>query len=94
MEIRWDGPRPVVAVSGELDFTGQELLGALLDHVRGTRPGPVAVDLGQVSFADTDGLSPVLARDVVVVAASPAVVRLLRHLGAPPTRFPLRPAAG
>ncbi|MGY1752632.1 STAS domain-containing protein [Blastococcus sp. SYSU D01042] len=95
MEIRHEGRRPVVAVSGELDLAGRDLLEALVAHVRDAHPGPVAVDLGQVSFADTHGLEPALRRDVVVVAASTPVVRLLRHLEVPlgPTRQPC-PVAG
>ena len=80
MEIRRGGPRPVVVVSGELDLSGKELLEALLGHVRASSPGSVAVDLAQVPFADTHGLEPVLEPDVAVVAASPAVTRVLRHL--------------
>ena len=83
MEIRRDGPRPVVAVSGELDLAGKDLLEAVLAHVRSTRPGVVAVDLSRVSFVDSHGVSPVLEWDVVLVAASPAVRRLLRLLGLP-----------
>jgi anti-anti-sigma factor len=86
MEIWRDGPRPVVEVSGELDLSGKELLEAVLAHVRSTHPGVVAVDLGGVSFIDTHGLSPVLERDVDLVAASPAVRRMLRLLGLPVPR--------
>ena len=81
MEIRRGGMRPVVTVSGELDLMARELLEALLVHVRSTHPGTIALDLGRVTFADTHGLSPALGRDVVLVAASPAVTRLLRLLG-------------
>lgn len=83
-EIRRDRGRPVVAVTGELDGGGRALFAALLAHVRTTCAGPVAVDLAGVSFADAHGLSPALRRDVVLVAVSPAVARLLRHLGIPP----------
>ena len=83
LEIRRDGPRPVVVVSGDLDLVGQELFEALLTHVRSSRPGTVAVDLIGVSFVDSHGLSPALAPDVVVVAASPSVCRLLRLMGLP-----------
>jgi anti-anti-sigma regulatory factor len=81
MEIRRGGARPVVTVSGELDLAGRELLEALLAHVRTTDPGPVALDLARVTFADTHGLSPALAPDVDLVAASPTVARVLRLLG-------------
>ena len=80
VEIRRSGARPVVVVAGELDLSGRDLLEALLGHVRAGSRQPVAVDLAQVPFADTHGLEPVLEPDVVVVAASPAVTRLLRHL--------------
>jgi anti-anti-sigma regulatory factor len=95
MEIRWGEPRPVVAASGELTLFGAELLEALLAHVRATDPGPVAVDLGHVTFVDTHGLSPALAPDVVLVAASPAVARVLRLLGLPvPPPAPVRNGTG
>jgi len=81
MDIRWDRTTPVVKVAGELDVGGRDLLEAVLSHVRSPRRGPVAVDPADVSFVDTHGLSPVLERDVVLVAASPAVSRVLRLLG-------------
>lgn len=83
VDIRWDAPGPVLAVAGALDTLGRDLLEAVLLHVRRSRPGPIAVDLAGVSFVDTQGFSPVLAPDVVLVAASPAVRRLLRLLGLP-----------
>lgn len=83
LDIRRSGSRPLVVVSGELDLAGRDLLEAVLAHVRSTSGGPVAVDLDQVPFADTHGLEPVLEPGVVVVAASPAVTRLLRHLDVP-----------
>ncbi|MGY1885540.1 STAS domain-containing protein [Blastococcus sp. SYSU DS0753] len=83
LDIRWGGRRPLVEVSGELDLAGADLFAALLAHVRATDPGPIAVDLGRVSFIDSHGLSPALARDVVLVAASPVVARVLRLLGLP-----------
>ena len=100
MEIRRGGVRPVVTVCGELDLAGRELLEALLAHVRLTHPGKVSLDLGRVTSIDTHGLAPVLGRDVVLVAASPPVVRLLRLLGlraprpAPLHRDSARPGGG
>jgi anti-anti-sigma factor len=81
MEVRREGPRPVVAVAGELDMVGGQLLDAVISHVRTTDPGPVAVDLADVTFVDSHGLAPALERDVVLVAASPKVSRLMRLLG-------------
>ncbi|UOY02967.1 STAS domain-containing protein [Blastococcus sp. PRF04-17] len=83
MEIRRSGERPVVAVSGELDLAGRDLLEAVLEHVRSTDPGLVLLDLRDVSFVDTHGLAPVLERDVVVVSASRAVTQVFRLLGLP-----------
>ena len=95
LHVRRDRARPVVVVSGELDLVGQELLEAVLAHVRATESGKVEVDLGRVTFANTHGLSPALGRDVVLVAASPAVTRLLRLLGLPvPRSRPQRRAPG
>jgi anti-anti-sigma factor len=95
LQIRRDGGRPLVVVSGELDLAGKELLEAVLAHVRSTEAGSIEVDLGQVTFADTHGLSAALGRDVVLVDASPAVARLLRLLGLPlPRSQPQRRTLG
>ena len=83
VEVLRGGARPVVVVSGELDLVGMELLEAVLTHVRATSPGSVGVDLSGVSFVDTHGLSPALASDVVLVAASPPVTRVLGLMGFP-----------
>ncbi|MCZ2857113.1 STAS domain-containing protein [Blastococcus sp. VKM Ac-2987] len=88
LEVRREGRRPVIAVSGELDLLGMELLEAMLTHVRSTAEEVVAVDLSGVSFVNSHGLSPVLERDVVLVAASPAVSRLLRLMGRPLPAMP------
>ena len=81
--------RPVVVVHGELDATGEPLLAAVLEHVAATDGAPVLADLSDVSDADTHGLLPALRRDVVIVAASPQVRRLLAALVAPrPRRIP------
>jgi anti-anti-sigma regulatory factor len=95
VQIRRDGARPLVAVSGDLDLTGQELLEAVLAHVRASGARLIEVDLAGVTFADTHGLAPALGRDVVLVSASPPVTRLLRLLGVPvPRSRPLRRALG
>lgn len=88
LEVRRDGNRPVIAVSGELDLSGMDLFEAMLAHVRSTAEEVVAVDLSGVSFVNSHGLSPVLARDVVLVAASPPVSRLLRLMGQPVPAMP------
>ena len=81
--------RPVVVVSGALDASGAPLLEAVMQHVTDQGPpGPVLVDLGAVSFADTHGLAPVLDRSTEVRAASMAVRRVLRLLGIPAPRPP------
>jgi len=96
LEIRRNGRVPLVVVAGELDLAGRDLLGALIGHVRADHGASVEVDLGQVPFADTHGLEPLLEPGVVVVAASPAVRRLLRYLDVPltPRPGPARPVAG
>ncbi|MGY1835485.1 STAS domain-containing protein [Blastococcus sp. SYSU DS0510] len=86
LEVRRDGRQPVVAVSGELDLVGRELLEAVLAHVRSTHDGVLALDLSGVTFANSHGLSPALDGDVVLVAASPPVRRLLRLMGHPTDR--------
>ncbi|MCF6745481.1 STAS domain-containing protein [Blastococcus sp. KM273128] len=83
LEVRRAGERPVIVVSGELDMVGRELLEAVLAHVRSTHAGAVAVDLSGVSYANSHGLAPALDGDVVLVAASPWVSRLLRLMGHP-----------
>ena len=94
IDVRRCGAAPVVEVHGDLDVAGAPLLRAITEHVAvdGT---PVAVDLSGVSFADSHGLAPVLTRDVVLVAVSAPVRRLLRLLGAPEARgLPPRPRFG
>jgi anti-anti-sigma regulatory factor len=83
LEVRREGGQPVLAVSGELDTVGRELLDAMLAHVRSTHDGVVGVDLSGVSFADSHGVRAALDDDVRLVAASPAVLRLLRLMGHP-----------
>jgi anti-anti-sigma regulatory factor len=94
LRIRRDGRRPLVLVSGELGHAGKELLEAVLAHVRSTETGSIEVDLEEVTSADTHGLAPALRRDVVLVAVSPAVARLLRLMGVPLPRPRPRPQHG
>lgn len=89
-------PRPLVSVAGELDIASVALLNAMLDHARRVhRPGPgaahedtpVDVDLTAVTFADSQGLAPVLDSCTRIVGASTAVRRvlvLLRDVPLPP----------
>ena len=86
VEIRRGGVLPLVVVSGELDSVGAPLLTAVLDYLRSTWGGPVAVDLSEVPCADTHGLHSVLGAGSVVVGASPSVRRLLAVLGVPVSR--------
>ncbi|NEK84520.1 STAS domain-containing protein [Blastococcus saxobsidens] len=83
LDVEWDGPRPVVVVSGELDLVGGDLLAAVLDHVRSSRAELVAVDLSGVTFVDTHGLAPAMQPDVVLVDPSRVVCRLLSLMGLP-----------
>lgn len=90
VEVRQDLPRPLVTVTGELDLASAGLLQALLDHVRrrtrragaGPHRVDVDVDLVRVTFADSHGLAPVLDGRTRIVAASPAVRRVLELLEA------------
>ncbi|RBY88893.1 hypothetical protein DQ244_13915 [Blastococcus sp. TBT05-19] len=83
-----------MVVSGELDVVGGELFVAVLDHVRSSGPGTVAVDLSGVSFVDTHGLTPALQPDVVLVDASRVVDRLLTLMGQPAVGAGRRPGGG
>jgi hypothetical protein len=86
VEVRWSARPPVLVGPGDLDQDGAALLDAVVEHVMAGTGQPVPVDLGAVDFADTHGLEPLLRRDVVLLAASPPVRRLLRLVGAPPVR--------
>ncbi|MGY1711599.1 STAS domain-containing protein [Geodermatophilus sp. SYSU D00758] len=85
-EIRTGPAGPVVVVRGDLDATGERLVTAVLEYLAAVGGGPVAVDLRAVPFADSHGLAPLLRPGVVLVAASPAVRRLLALMGARPCR--------
>jgi hypothetical protein len=83
-----DAPRPVVSVAGPLERPGGDLLAAVLEYVRRTNRGPVALDLRGVSRVDRHGLAPVVESGAVVAGASPRVHRALTGL----TRGPCRAA--
>lgn len=89
VSIQRGDDRDTVHVRGELDTVTVPLLEAVLEHLAGTGSPSVTLDLGQVSFADSHGLEPLLAAGVagraVLVRASPAVARLLPLLAARPT---------
>ena len=75
-----DAPEPVVSVAGTLERPGGALLAAVLEYVRQTHGGPIAVDLSRVSRIDGHGLAPVIESGVVVDGASPRVHRALTGL--------------
>nr|BFE77449.1 hypothetical protein GCM10020093_000500 [Planobispora longispora] len=49
--------RALVTVAGELDITTRPELCARVEHLLGTRPGTLVLDLGAVTFIDARGLS-------------------------------------
>jgi hypothetical protein len=78
--------RPVVCVAGPLEQPGGALLAAVLEYVRRTHRGPVALDLRGVSRVDRHGLAPVVESGAVVAGASPQVHRALSGLTEEPCR--------
>lgn len=86
-------PNPTrIALDGELDLACAARLDRMFRRLERT-PGPVDVDLGAVTFADTHGLAPILnsaqrRRDrgvplLHLVDVSPPVAWLLDLLGSP-----------
>jgi hypothetical protein len=80
IRLEIDAPQPVVLVAGALQRPGGALLTAVLEYVRQQHGGRVAVDLGQVSQVDSQGLTAVIASGVDVTSAPPRVRRALKSL--------------
>lgn len=57
VDVRRDGPAAVVSVSGELDLASGPELEAELDRLAGPETQLVVVDLRQLDFMDSTGLS-------------------------------------
>ncbi|GIH74005.1 hypothetical protein Plo01_04340 [Planobispora longispora] len=75
--------RALVTVAGELDITTRPELCARVEHLLGTRPGTLVLDLGAVTFIDARGLSAlvVLRRHAIEMGT-----RLLLSRVSPPVR--------
>jgi len=80
----------VVHVSGEIDLAARSLFQECLDEVIVASDGDVVVDLAEVSFIDSTGLSVLLqarerlgtaGRKLRIARQSPSVTRLLELAG-------------
>jgi len=87
---RPDGDRVIVAVSGELDIASVGSLKEALDELRGAGWSSVVLDLRELSFIDSSGLSLLLQAEraahradgaFAIVDGSPALARLLEIVG-------------
>jgi anti-anti-sigma factor len=103
-----DTDPPVMAVRGEVDLASAPRLAAGLSELIGRGHSLVALDLGAVEFIDSTGLGVLVGSirrlrddggDLVLRAASPAVVRILEITGLggllpPPSPTPPSPTPG
>ena len=89
--VHHDGERTRYACRGHLTYTCYEAFRPLLDGVDGAPGHEIVVDLGEVSFLDTNGLGMLLVlreqarakgRRVAVVNIPPRVDRMLHQSGA------------
>lgn len=60
VEVRWQGDRVTVAVTGEVDLATAPRLSAALDEVTADPPRSVEVDLSETSFFACAGLSALM----------------------------------
>ncbi|WP_068922816.1 STAS domain-containing protein [Planobispora rosea] len=83
MTTRHADGHALVTVAGELDITTRPELCARVEHILGTRPGTLVLDLGAVTFIDARGLSAlvVLRRHAVEMGTSLLLARV-----SPPVR--------
>jgi anti-sigma B factor antagonist len=77
VEVRTDDGAAVIAVSGELDLASGPELEAELDQFRGPDTRLVVIDLRQLEFMDSTGLS-ILVRAHQRLAAEGCEVGLVR----------------
>ena len=63
IETRTEGAVHVVALAGELDLAGVQMLEAALAAAEGARPEALVIDLRAVEFMDSSGL-----RSIIVAA--------------------------
>lgn len=87
MELREQEGLAVLRLSGELDIATAPQLDARLARVLAERPGPVVIDLTQLSFLDSTGLACFLKASVQapdrIAIASPRerITRLFQATG-------------
>jgi anti-anti-sigma factor len=90
LRIRPDRERVIVALDGELDFSNVDAVRAALEELRTSGWRSIVVDLRELTFIDSTGLSLLLEADHVarrqgaalaIVDGSPAVARLLELVG-------------
>lgn len=90
VRARPDRDRVIVAVSGELDLVSVGALQDTLDELRDVGWSSVVLDLRQLTFIDSTGLSLLLQAEraarregssFAIVDGSPAVARLLEVVG-------------
>lgn len=68
----------VLTVGGEVDMVSLDQFRTALDEALLDRPGPLVVDLGNLSFLGSVGLSLLLEANL---AAGPGVIRVVAHDG-------------
>src|SRR4051794_35365064 len=90
IRTRPDRERVILQVSGELDFAGVGELRAALDELRAVGWTSIVLDLRELTFIDSTGLSLLLEADratraaggaFAIVDGSPTVARLLEIVG-------------
>jgi anti-sigma B factor antagonist len=90
LQVRPDRYRVIVEVSGELDLASVGTLQQTLDELRADGWEHIVIDLRQVSFIDSTGLSLLLNAErsarrpgasFAILDSSPAVERLLEVVG-------------
>jgi anti-anti-sigma factor len=90
IRIRPDRGRVIVALEGELDFSNVDAVRAALDELRAVGWQTIVVDLRELTFIDSTGLSLLLEADhaarrqgttLAIVDGSPAVARVLELVG-------------
>jgi anti-sigma B factor antagonist len=99
--VRRDDRATVVAVAGEIDLATAPELGAALDGIEGSPGSTVHLDLAEVSFLDSSGISVLVdfrsrletgGASLALHRASPTVQRVLEISGLG-SMFDLRPDA-
>jgi anti-anti-sigma factor len=90
LRVRPDRNRVIVEVSGELDLASVGKLRETLDELRGHGWEHIVIDLREVTFIDSTGLSLLLNAErsarrpgasFAILDSSPAVARLLEVVG-------------